>query len=274
MPAKFPKNEIANPALPVGGYESLAVSMKKALITLFVVTGITAQAGQGWRTFTSLDGSRTFKGQLVAYDRGSDTVTVINSKRQRFSFNIETISEDDQDYVDENADKLPPDANLKIRFDELLDKTDSQRGAEKTKTKTYDGGYTIHINSYTPRLISEAEVDYVMIYRKDKVDGNYTDTVIKGSETVEIPPNSSASVETQTVDLVNFYKAGKAVSKAGKCGGGGCSKGSVTFTKSERSRDFMVGCVARVKIDGQVVSVSATSPGILEKYETALDHSK
>ena len=271
---EIPEIEIANPALPAANGACPAAIMKKTIITLFFVMGITADAGQDWRTFTSADGSRSFKGQLVAYDRGSDTVTVINAKRQRFSFQIDTISEEDQDFVDENADKLPPDANLKIRFDELLDKTDFQRGAEKTKTKTYDGGYTIHVNSYTPRLISEAEVDYVMIYRKDKVDGNYTDTVVKGSETVEIPPNSSASVETETVDLVNFYKAGKAVSKAGKCGSGGCSKGSVTFTKSERSRDFMVGCVARVKIDGQVVSVSATSPGILEKYESALDHSK
>lgn len=248
--------------------------MNKAFITLFFVMVITADAGQEWRTFTSAEGSRSFKGQLVAYDRGSDTVTVINTKRQRFSFHIDMISEDDQDFVDENADKLPPDANLKIRFDELLDKTDSQRGADKTKTKTYDGGYTIHVNSYTPRLISEAEVEYVMIYRKDKVNGKYSDMTVKGSETVVLPPNSSASVETKTVDLVNFYKAGKAISTAGGCSSGGCSKGSVTFTKSERSRDFMVGCVARVKIDGQVVSVSATSPGILEKYESVLDHSK
>lgn len=241
--------------------------------------GITADASQQWRTFTSAEGSRSFKGQLVAYDRGSDTVTVINTKRQRFSFHIDTISEDDRDFVDENADKLSPDANLKIRFDELLDKTDSQRGADKTKTKTYDGGYTIHVNSYTPRLISEAEVEYVMIYRKDKVDGNHSEMTVKGSETVVIPPNSSASVETETVDLVNFYKAGKAIGTAGGCssGGcssGGCSKGSVTFTKSERSRDFLIGCLARVTIDGHVVALTATSPGILEKYELELDSGK
>jgi hypothetical protein len=248
--------------------------MKKAFITLFFVMGITADASQQWRTFTSAEGSRSFKGQLVAYDRGSDTVTVINTKRQRFSFHIDTISEDDRDFVDENADKLPPDANLKIRFDELLDKTDSQRGADKTKTKTYDGGYTIHVNSYTPRLISEAEVEYVMIYRKDKVDGNHSEMTVKGSETVVIPPNSSASVETETVDLVNFYKAGKAIGTAGGCSSGGCSKGSVTFTKSERSRDFLIGCLARVTIDGHVVALTATSPGILEKYELELDSGK
>lgn len=248
--------------------------MKKAFITLFLVMGITANADQEWRTFTSADGGRSFKGQLVAFDKSTETVTVINAKRQRLSFKMDVISEADQDYVNDNADKLPPDANLKIRFDELFDRTDFQRGAEKTKTKTYDGGYTIHVNSYTPRLISEAEVEYVMIYRKDNVDGNYSDITVKGSETVVVPPNSSASVETETVDLVNFYKAGKAISSGGGCSRGGCSKGSTTFTKSERSRDSLIGCVARVTVDGHVVAVSATSPGILEKYEAELDGSQ
>jgi hypothetical protein len=265
---------IANPALSARNITAPAEIMKKSFITLFlVVTGITANAGQEWRTFTSADGGRSFKGQLVAFDKGTETVTVLNAKRQRLSFKIDAISESDQEYVNDNAEKLPPDANLRFVFDERFELKDSQRGGE-TKTKTYDGGYTIHVNSYTPRLISEAEVDYVMIYRKDKVGGDSADLVIKGSETVVIPPNSSASVDTKTVDLVNFYKAGKATSTAGKCGGGSCTKGSTTATRSERSRDFLVGCVARVKIDGQVVSVSATSPGILDKYEVALDHSK
>lgn len=248
--------------------------MKKTFVALFFVLRITADASDEWRTFTSADGARSFKGQLVAFDKGTETVTVNNSKRQHLSFNIDVISDDDQDYVNENADNLPPDANLKIRFDELFDRTDFQRGAEKTKTKTYDGGYTIHVNSFTPRLISEAEVEYVMIYRKDKVDGNYSDTVVRGSETVVIPPNSSASVETETVDLVNYYKAGTATSSAGGCSSGGCGSGSVSYTKSERSRDSLIGCVARVTVNGQVVGVNATSPGILEKYESELDGSQ
>jgi hypothetical protein len=248
--------------------------MKHASAILFLVFGVTADGSQEWRTFTSADGGRSFKGQLVAFDKGTETVTVMNAKRQRLSFKIDVISDEDQDYVKENADKLPPDAKLKISFDELFDRTYFQRGAENTKTKTYDGGYTIHVNSYTPRLVSEAEVEYVMIYRKDQVDGNHSDMIVRGSETVVIPPNSSASVDTETVDLVNYYKAGKAISSGGGCSRGGCSKGSVTYTKSERSRDSLIGCVARVTVDGHVVAVDATSPGILEKYEAELDASQ
>lgn len=248
--------------------------MKKALVTFFLGFVITVSANQEPRTFTSADGVRSFKGQLVAFDKSTETVTVLNSKRQRVSFKMDVISEADQDHVNDNADKLPPDANLKISFDELFDRTDFERGAENTKTKTYKGGYTIHVNSYTPRLISEAEVEYVMIYRKDSVEGEHSDTLVKGSETVVIPPNSSASVETETVDLVNFYKAGKAISSGGGCSGGSCGAGSVTFTKSERSRDSLIGCVARVTVDGHVVGLSSTSPGILQKYEAELDSSK
>lgn len=266
--------EVAKPPLSARIPSKFIGDMKKSFVTLFLVLGITVNASQELRTFTSADGARSFKGQLVAFDKATETVTVINAKRQRFSFAINVISDDDQEYVNEQADKLPPDANLKISFDELLDRTEFERGAEKTKTKTYDGGYTIHVNSYTSRIISEAEVEYVMIYRKDKVDGDHSDMIAKGSETVVIPPNSSASVDTETVELVNYYKAGKAIGSAGGCSSGGCGSGSVTYTKSERSRDSLIGCVARVTVDGHVVGLSATSPGILEKYESELDSSQ
>ena len=253
--------------------------MKKTLVTFFLGLVITVSGNQELHTFTSADGVRSFKGQLVAFDKSTETVTVLNSNGQRFSFNMDVISEADQDHVNDNADKLPPEANLKISFDELFDRTAFERGAENAKTKTYKGGYSIHVNSYTPRHISEAEVEYVIIYRKDSVDGEHSDTLVKGSETVVIPHNGSASVETKTVDLVKFYKPGKAIGSGGG-GGSGCStcpkskgSGSVTYTKSERSRDSLIGCVARVTVDGHVVGLSATNPGILKKYEAELDSS-
>lgn len=246
--------------------------MKTALIILFLGLGITGHADQEWRTFTSAEGGRTFKGQLTAFDEELDTVTVRNSNRQEVSFKMDLISKDDRDYVIENADKLPPDANLQIRFETLNERKDAKRGSD-TRTKTYEGGYKISVNSYTPRTIKDVEVEYVMIYRKDKVDGNYNDAVVKGSKTVVVPSNSSVSIETETVDLVNYYKASKLVASGGGCSKGRCGSGSVTATKPERSRDFLIGCVARVTVNGHEVSVSATSPDVLEKYQSQLHDS-
>lgn len=231
-----------------------------------------AHASQEWRTFSSLDGTRTFKGQLTAFDTSSSTVTVLKSDRKRISFKLDVISEEDQEYVLENSSKLAPDLSLKIRFEELRDRQGTTRSSE-TRTTNHESGYTIYLNSYSPSLVKEAEVEYLMIYRKDSVSGDSNDIVVKGTDIVEIPPNSSASVETETVELVNYYKAGQPI---GSAGGGGCSGGScgggggTIYSKSERSRDLMIGCVARVIVNGKVVSESATSPGILEKYKSEL----
>ncbi len=243
----------------------------KKITTLFLFgLAMNAYANQEWRTFNSMDGSRTFKGQLTAYDETSTTVTVLKSDLKRVSFKIDVISEECQKYVLENADKLAPDLNLKVRFEESRDRKGTERSSD-TRTTNHESGYTIHINSYSPTLVREAEVEYLMIYRKDSVKGDHNDIVVKGTDTVEIPPNSSASVETETVELVNFYKEGQPI---GGGGGGGCSSGrcggggGTVFSKSERSRDFLVGCVARVTVNGTVVSETATSPGILEKYQS------
>lgn len=219
-------------------------------------------AAQEWRTFTSADGARTFKGQLVAFDEETKTVTVLNSESQRITFKMDVISEKDQEYVTESADTLPPDANLSLRFEKLKERKEDGNSSD-TKNKTYDGGYTISVDSHTKRLISEAEVEYIIIYRKDSVSGNSSDQTLKGSETVAITPNGSATFDTDTVDLVNYFKPGKA---------GACSK--CPSTRSEQSRDYLIGCVARVSVDGHVVGVSATSPKLLEKYGSELDSGK
>lgn len=241
--------------------------MRKILPLLFFGLGVSGQASQEWRTFTSVDGKRTFEGKLTAFDTASNTVTVLNSKRQMISFNIEVVSENDRDYVAENAGKLSQDVNLRIRFEALRERKDAVR-SNNTRSTTHDGGYTIYVNSFTQQTIADAKVEYVMIYRKDQVNGDHSDQLVKGSDNVEILPNCSAAVQTETVDLVNYYKAGTVTSSGGGCSGGSCSKGSVTATRAERSRDLLIGCVARVIVDGKVVSQSATSPDLLQKYES------
>jgi len=42
--------------------------------------------------------------------------------------------------------------------------------------------------------------------------------------------------------------------------------GAVSSTKSKRSRDLVLGCLARLKVDGKVVKTEASSPKILRDY--------
>jgi hypothetical protein len=243
--------------------------MKKNIVILLLGLGIAGHADQKFRTFTSVDGEKTFEGRLTAFDENSSTVTVLNSRRQQISFNIDRISEEDREYVVANASKLAPSANLKIRFEPLRERTGKASSGDSRST-THDGGYTIYVNSYSPERVADARVEYVMIYRKDQLEGKHSDQVIKGHEIVNITTNGSAAVQTETVQLVNQFKAGQVSSSGGGCSGGSCGKGSVTATRSKRSRDLLIGCVARVIVNGEIVSENATSPDLLRKYESEL----
>ena len=40
----------------------------------------------------------------------------------------------------------------------------------------------------------------------------------------------------------------------------------MSVTRSKRSRDYVLGCVARIKVNGKVVKTEASSSDILRKY--------
>lgn len=243
-------------------------------LTLFLALGMVAHADSPWRTFTSPDGDRTFEGRLTGYNARTQTVTVQNRQGQTIHFKEDLISRDDREYVRDNVNNLPPDISLDVRFERLSERGETKRGGN-TRTTQSDAGYKITLQNYTPKHFGDVDVEYLLIYRKDKVEGSGTNEVVRGSSSVSLEANRTREIETQTVTLVNFFERGKASSAAagGSCGGGGCSKGSssTTVTRSKRSRDYLVGCVARVKVNGHVVSTTATAANLLRQYETEFD---
>ncbi len=251
--------------------------MKNLLTLIFsLALGMTAQADSSWRTFTSSDGARTFEGRLTAYNASTQTVTVENRQGQTLHFKEDLISEDDREYVLSNADKLPPEISLDVRFEKLLDRGDSKRTGG-SRTTTSDAGYKIALRNFTPERFSDVEVEYLMIYRKDQVSGSGTNQVVRGSESVTLEANRTHDIETESVSLVSFYEAAKAssASSGGGCSAGRCPKSSssTTVTRAKRSRDYLVGCIARVTVNGHVVATAATAPNLLRQYQAELDGS-
>ena len=45
----------------------------------------------------------------------------------------------------------------------------------------------------------------------------------------------------------------------------------MSATKSQRSRDVILGCIARIKVGGKVVKTEASSANILREYSDAFD---
>jgi hypothetical protein len=237
---------------------------------VFLILGLAAHAETEWRTFTCPAGKQTFNGKLIAFNKETNTVTVRKRDGQTLHFGQDLISKKDREYVQTTAERLPPSVNLDVRFEQSLERTEANSKAN-VRTKKYDAGYKIILNSYTPQDFGNVEVEYMLIYHKDKVNGSGEDVVLRGSSTTALEANRRQEVETQKVELVSFFEASKATTSGGGCGGGGCSRAQTNVTPSKRSRDFLVGCIARVKVNGHVVEVSATAPNILREYEDEFD---
>lgn len=233
--------------------------------TLLSLLLLTFHASAEMRTFTSSDGDRSFDGRLTAYNSETKTVTVVNMQRQTLHFDISLLSSEDQEYVTKTAPTLPVNLALDVRFEPVRERQEAERSGRVRRT-TYDGGYTITLNNYSAEGAQAAEVEYLMIYRKDEVTGSGENKTISGRQTISIEPNGSHDVETEIVQLVNFYQRGQV--RGGGCGGGGCS--TPTATRSQRSRDYLVGCIVRVTVNGEVIETAATAPNILRTYEDQL----
>lgn len=242
-----------------------------ALLLSFLFLSV--HAGAEMRTFTCPEGERTFDGRLTAYDSASKTVTVLNPQGQTLHFDISLLSKQDQDFVIKKAPALPVNVSLNVRFEPLRDRQDTERNGSTRRT-TYDAGYNIILNDYSGKGLQNAEVEYLLIYRKDEVSGSGDNRTVSGRKTVNVEPNGSYELETDTVKLVNFYQRGQVRTSGGGCRARSCGSGTTTASRSQRSRDFLVGCIAQIKINGVIVETVATAPNILRQYQDQIseDH--
>ncbi len=215
-------------------------------------------------TFTSTDGQRTFQGTFLGYNSETRVVTVRNEHGHTIHFNIDLVSQKDQDFV---KTAVPQGSiSMDVAFEPTTERKKNDRSGS-TRTQVFEGGYTIRLLNYTPADLNNIEVDYLLVYRKDSVNARSETRTVHGKTKVNLAANGTQEVETTKVELVSFFKKGEVKSS----GCARCPKATTQATASQRSRDSLAGCIARIKLNGEVVSVSATAPNILREYQEDLD---
>lgn len=241
--------------------------MKPILLLLLTCLVCLGQEPGEWRTFTSPDGSKTFEGQLTAYDEVSEKATVRTKAGATIEFELDRVSDEDREYIETHAKDLPVSIKLDVRFEKIMERTSSS-STGGTRNATYEGGYKILIKNFTPTSYMDVDVDYIVVYRKDQVSGSGTDQITNGSDTIDLLANTSTEVVAGGVQLSSYFKKGQSTSGGGGCRT--CPRSGGTSIPSQRSRDYLIGCIALIKINGQVVQTSATSPSVLRKYGKSL----
>lgn len=72
----------------------------RSLYALALVAGLGIGTLQA-RTWTSADGSKTFKGEFKSYDEATEKVTVVMANGKTVTFAIDKLSEEDQTFAKE-----------------------------------------------------------------------------------------------------------------------------------------------------------------------------
>ena len=106
--------------------------MKSSLFSLILGIGLLHSMAEG-RTWTSVDGTQTFEGELKSYDAASGKVTVTLPNRKRISFMQDKLSADDIAWLKKNANK--PAAGRTTEVKQLPDELPDPDGKEADMSK-------------------------------------------------------------------------------------------------------------------------------------------
>jgi len=251
--------------------------MKKSLLPAILLALLASFAGAEipWREFKNAEGTQTFVGQLLGYKKADESVTVrLKATMKPATLKLDRLREADRDYVKAEAANLAASPSFELGFAKLLEPTSTER-SDTTRTKSYNGGYKIEVASYSPDSIENVDVDYVVIYLRDEVDGKGERLLHGGSQHFEVLlANSTNEVLADGVEMENFLKEGTAEVRRNGYDAKGNSNTTLKVTKAQKRRDVLIGCIARVMVDGKVVHIEASSPDIRRQYADAFDAAK
>ena len=110
------------------------------------------------RTFTSADGSKSFKGVLEDYDAKAGIVNVMQEgRRSPLKFKLSLLSEADQEYVELEGPALAASKAVRLDFEIWKDKRVTAK-SDDAKTVTTPAGYEIEVRNWTEHNVSDIEI--------------------------------------------------------------------------------------------------------------------
>lgn len=172
------------------------------------------------RAFYNKDKSQSFSGRLTGYNASSKIVTVRLNKGGEKRFRLGLLAEADQKYVLENQDTLAVISGVNVSFKEIKEKsTRTKEGLIRTSTvPTY---YDVTVYNRTKTSIEELELRYSYYYCVGTLTiggPRHTPQVANGSLVFDkLYDQDTATLKTETIDIVRSSKKGVAPSAGGGC---------------------------------------------------------
>jgi hypothetical protein len=228
--------------------------MRTMLLASVLIFGVSTVIRAETRLFRNSDKTKSFSAELTAYDAKAKRVSVRLDNGRIQSFSIDVLSEEDQAYVLENANRLAVGNDLKVI---LKSYQGSPKKVEKDRIsdRVYPSGYTITLSNRAKTAIENLTVKYTLYYavqgyvKPDRKTEEKSATLVYKT----IPPGGTVSQTTEPVDIVSgklepLFKDESVRGPDGK-----------TYVERKlvepggRRKDQLVGCRVEILVDGKLV---------------------
>ena len=155
------------------------------------------------RKFHTPDYSKSFKGRIVGFDQGKETISV-QTKRSKMTVPLDKLSERDIAYYEEIKDLVLASKSLSIGLKETKAKAVRNGRASSVNTN-----FAINLANSSPQEMKDIEVKYVTYYRVDTLDGPPVLTSTRGSLDVsKLFGNYRQTAYTDAVAIVRESRPG------------------------------------------------------------------
>lgn len=155
------------------------------------------------RKFYTPDYSKSFKGRIVGFDQGKETISV-QTKKSRLTVSLDKLSERDLAYYEEIKELVIASKSLGLSIKE--NKAKAERNG---RASTVNTNFAIGLANRSSQPIQELEIKYVASHKVDTLDGPPVLTSTSGSvDVTSLFGNYHETIYTDMVPIIRETRPG------------------------------------------------------------------
>lgn len=192
--------------------------MKLRHFLLIACLPVTAVFGE-MRTYTSKDGQKTFRGELIEYESSTKKAKMRMARGKVLTFSINVLSKEDQKYVEEQGPIVQAKKALSIETKHYSKRTEKNKPAQgQWYFEKYDHNYIVTVENKRDEMLRDVTVEYTFFIERNRREYQNKIEKVSGSDTIDLVlSNGTETITTKSANLESW--SDNPVMPAG--GGGG-----------------------------------------------------
>ncbi len=176
--------------------------MKIGKLLLLACLPLTSAFGEV-RTYTSKDGQKTFRGELIGYDAATKKAKMRLPRGKIMEFQVTLLSKEDQKHVETQAPILQAQKSLSVETKHYSKRTGKNKPAQgQWHFEKYDHNYIITIENSRDEMLKDVEVEYTFFIERNRREYQNKIEKVTGSGSIDLVlANGTETVTTKSANL-------------------------------------------------------------------------